>query len=122
MERNYIDIKDFIKEPDIPPFIQFEEVREFKYYRRLDCEDWAYHYYIDLVLADISQKYTILIHMKRLDGRYIFRSDSQIIGFAIESLAGTGYETAQYHIFDFEDRNIDIYCDDIEISLIDYEE
>ncbi len=91
---------------------------EFRRYIRFDYEEWGEKTYIDLVMADETRRDGIVLHCVDawMDGRCEIQT--YIGGLDIIYLKDSGYE-GKYRITDFEENNMNIYCNDLEIRVID---
>lgn len=116
--KNITGIKEFLQAFPDKPLHYFEEMLEFRRYIRFDCEAWAEKTYIDLVMADETRRDGIVLHCidAWMDGKCEIQTN--IGGLDIMYMKDSGYE-ATYRIIDFEENRLNIYCNDLEIRVID---
>ena len=111
-------IKEFLLAFPDKPLYYFQDMLEFRRYIRFDYEEWGETTYIDLVMADETRRDGIVLHCVDawMDGRCEIQT--YIGGLDIIYLKDSGYE-GKYRITDFEENNMNIYCNDLEIRVID---
>ena len=116
--KNIKGIDEFLKFFPDKPWHYFHDVLEFRQYIRFDYEKWIERSYIELVMAAANRKDGILLRCidAYVDGKCEIQT--YIGGLDIICLKDLWYE-AKYKIGDFEEDCINIYCNDLEISVID---
>lgn len=114
-------IEDFFHYFPNTHWCHFHEVLEFRWYRKLDYEEWHDIFYIDLTMSDLNENDTILLKFKNVSGITSERCDFSgwISGLDIINLKynNPSYEN-QYEVLDFEDYKIHFYCEDIEVKVL----
>lgn len=97
----------------------FGNILAFEYLKEFDCEKWADIYNAKLLVADEAERYKIQILMKNVHGSISFSVSETLSGFSICDMQEDGYEPdTRFHVYDFENGDFSIYCEDIEVSLL----
>lgn len=97
----------------------FGNILELEYWKEFDCEKWADINNMRLLIADEAELYKIQISLKNVHGSISFNVTETLSGFSICDMQEDGYEQdSRYHVYDFENGDFSIYCEDIEVALL----
>lgn len=97
----------------------FGKILKLDYRKEFDFEKWTDVYNAELLIADEAESYKILIHMKNVHGSISFNVSEALAGFSISDMQEDGYEQdTRFHVYDFENGDFSIYCEDIEVALL----
>ena len=100
-----------------PPL--FGNILKLEYLKEFDYEKWTDLYNVRLLVADEAELYKIQIFMKNVHGSLSFNISEALSGFSICDMQEDGYEQdTRYHIYDFENGDFSVYCEDIEVALL----
>ena len=76
-------------------------------------------YNISLFITDENERYKIHLFLKNAHGDISFTVSEPLSGLAIQDMTGYGYEQdSRFRVYDFENGNFSIYCEDIEVELL----
>jgi hypothetical protein len=97
---------------------QYDEVIDIHIEKTYDDISSTKTYNGYLIVTDGYNK--IKIDMKKIKNHFSFYFGDHLDGFDIEDCIAKGYESEnRYHIYDYESYdNLNIYCEDLYISLI----
>lgn len=96
----------------------FGNILKLEYLKEFDCEKWTDIYNMKLLLADETELYKIQLFMKNVHGNIFFSVSEPLSGFSICDMQEHGYEQdTRYRVYDFENGDFSIYCEDIEVAL-----
>lgn len=97
----------------------FGNILKLEYLKEFDYEEWTDIYNISLLVADEAELYKIQIFMKNVHGSISFNVSEVLSGFSICDMQEDGYEqNTRYRVYDFENGDFSIYCEDIEVALL----
>lgn len=97
----------------------FGNILKLEYLKEFDYEEWTDIYNIRLLVADEAELYKIQIFMKNVHGSISFNVSEVLSGFSICDMQEDGYEQdTRYRVYDFENGDFSIYCEDIEVALL----
>lgn len=97
----------------------FGNILKLEYMKEFDYEKWTDVYNARLLVADETESYKIQINMKNVHGSISFNVSEALAGFSICDMQEDGYEQdTRFHIYDFENGDFSIYCEDIEVALL----
>lgn len=117
-----IGIKELLD--DLPGEIQswhhFGNIVEFKFYKIYDYEKWYERYDAEIILSDQDEKFKIQLKLKNVTGDIKLHISQSIAGLNIRNLRKEcGFEQgAGFHLGDFENEDISVYCEEIEAKLL----
>ncbi len=101
---------------------KFGNIKQMEYDSCFDYETWQDINSVRLVLADEKDGYRIALRLKNVSGRVEFVIGSRIAGLDIKDMRRDGYEkSVGFHVYDFEEDGLSIYCEDIEVELLEEE-
>ena len=93
--------------------LKFECAKVFDHNKNKDI------YNINLFITDENERYKIHLFLKNAHGDISFTVSEPLSGFAIQDMTGYGYEQdSRFRVYDFENGNFSIYCEDIEVELL----
>lgn len=100
-------------------FPLFGNILKFEYTKTFDYETWADIYNVNLVVTDDAEQYKIQLFLKNVHGNISFSISEPLSGFTICDMTENGYEPiARFRVYDFENGDFSIYCEDIEVALL----
>lgn len=91
----------------------FGNILKLEYLKEFDYEKWTDIYNVRLLVADEAELYKIQIFMKNVHGNLSFNISEALSGFSICDMQDT-----RYPIYDFENGDFSVYCEDIEVALL----
>jgi hypothetical protein len=99
----------------------FGHILKFEYKEIFDYENWDTRYNAELILSNDSETYKIRLLLKHISGEFTIRVTEDIVGLNIRNLTGSGLESCNhFHIYDFENDAVSIYCEEIEAELLEH--
>ena len=112
--------KDILKTLNQDTFniFQYDEIVDIHIQKEYDEISEMDMYKGYLIVTDGNHK--IKIELNNIHGDFRFYLGDHLDGFTIEDCSDRGFEIEnKYHIYDFEDYdNLNIYCEDLFISLV----
>lgn len=98
---------------------KFGNIIKLEYENNFDYEMWQEINKINLIVADDEKKYKIRLGLRNVSGELGFSIGSKISGLEIKDMKMDGYENSVgFHIYDYENGEISIYCEEIKVELI----
>lgn len=98
---------------------KFGNIIKLEYEKCFDYEQWEGVNNLNLIVTDDEEKYKIKLVLKNARGELGFTIGNKISGFAIKDMKMDGYENnAGFCVYDFEEGELSIYCEEIEVALI----
>ena len=97
----------------------FGNILKFEYTKVFDYDKYEDVYNINLLITDENGLYKIQLSLKNAHGDISFTISEPMSGFAIHDMTEYGYEqTSRFRVYDFENGDFSIYCEDIEVTLL----
>lgn len=97
----------------------FGHILKFECKEVFDYENWGNYYNAELILSDDAETHKIRLLLRHLRGKISICIAGDIAGLAIRNVKDTNPEPGvRFHIYDFENDTISIYCEEIEVFLL----
>lgn len=97
----------------------FGNILKLEYSREFDYEKWTDIHNVRLLVTDEAELYKIQIFMKNVHGSISYNISEALSGFSICDMQEEGYEQdTRFRVYDFENGDFSIYCEDIEVALL----
>lgn len=97
----------------------FGSVLKLECEKAFDYERWQDVYNVNLLLSDETELYKIQLYLKNVHGSISFNVSELLSGLTICDMKEYGYEPdCRYRVYDYENRDFSIYCEDIEAALL----
>lgn len=95
-------------------------VLSFSVRRVTDSESWLPRYNGELILTDDGGEVQLRLTLIHVTGEWSLAIGEAIAGLQILDTKEWGYQAdARYHIRDFEEGGIDLYCQDIQVEQLE---
>lgn len=99
---------------------RFGTVLSFSVRRVTDSESWLPRYDGELILTDDGGEVQLRLTLIHVTGEWSLAIGEAIAGLQILDTKEWGYQAdARYHIRDFEEGGIDLYCRDIQVEILE---
>lgn len=93
--------------------IKLNYKKVFDYEKRMDV------YHLTMLVTDDSERYQLQFVLKNVRGSVFFCVSEKLSGLAVHDMKDCGYESdSRYRVYDFENKDFSIFCEDMEISLV----
>lgn len=100
-------------------FLLFGNIIKLEYEKVFDQEKCQEIYNLNLILTDDGEHYKIKMLCKNVHGEISFSISESISGLSICDMKDCGYENdTRFRVYDFETSDFSIYCENIEVSLL----
>lgn len=97
----------------------FGTILKLEYEKSFDYELWKDIYNIKLLVTDSNNRFEISLFLKNVTGEISFSVAGTLSGLAVDDLKSRGYEdNTSFFLYDFENEDLSIYCQDIEVELL----
>ena len=98
---------------------KFGNIMKLEYEKCFDYERWQDINNVNMIVTDDEGKYKIKLVLINARGELGFTIGNKISGFAIKDMKMDGYENeAGFHVYDYENGELSIYCEEIDVVLI----